>query len=527
MALFNRKGARPDPTKPQPDARVYGRHYTGLAPWVIGLFVTALVAFGVYLAFAKKLPFTSEGYQLHATFENTATLRSSNPVRIAGVNVGEVTSVQREVDGDAVDVTFTVEEEGRPIQSDATLEIRPRLFLEGNFFIDLDPGTPQSDELDDGGTIPISQTATAVQIDEILTSLQAPTRRGLQKLLAGFGTALNYQPTAAADETQDPLVQGKTAAEALNLSLKYGGPAGRDISIVNEALLGDGPHDLSALISAQRDVFGELEDREEQLKDLVTNFNIFTGALAAESANLSATIAELAPTLEEAEPSLAHLSDALPPFRAFAVELEPSIAELPETIDAAEPWLDQARPLISQSELGGLAKLLEAATPPLAETTVVSKSVFDQTALFSRCVSSNLVPTGDIVVDDNGGAYPFGSGAAGYPTGVSNFQEFLSGLVNVAGIGQGFDGNGSYFRVNTGGGSVLSSMSYPPGGFRNETLFGNVQSTQLGTRPTFTAATPPYRPDVICSTNALPDVNGTGGAGLPGDVGPAAPVPVP
>lgn len=525
MALFNRKSARPDPAKPQPDARVYGRHYTGMAPWMIGLLVTALIGFGVYMAFAKQLPFTSDGYRLHATFENATTLRSTNPVRIAGVNVGTVTSVQR--DGDAVDVTFTVDEDGQPIHEDATVEIRPRLFLEGNFFLDLDPGTPQSEELATDGTIPISQTATAVQIDEILTSLQDPTRRGLQKTLSGFGTALNYQPTAAADETQDPIVEGKTGAEALNISLQYGGPAGRDISIVNEALLGDGPHDLSGLISAQRDVFKELEGREEQLKGLVTNFNVFTGALAAESANLSETIRELAPTLEEAEPSLAHLSDALPPFRALAIELEPSIAEIPATIDAANPWLDQARPLLSQAELGGLAKLLKAATPPLADVTVTSESLFDQTALFSRCVSNNLVPTGDIVIDDNDGAYPFGAGAAGFPTGVSNYQEFLSGLVNTAGAAQGFDGNGSYLRVQTGGGSVLESTPYPSGTFRNTDLFGNNQSESIGTRPSFTSAIPPYRPEVTCASNALPDVNGTGGVGLPGDVGPPAPAAVP
>ena len=60
-----------------------------------------------------------------------------------------------------------------------TVKIRPRIFLEGNFFLDLQPGSPSSPELDDGGTIPITQTSTAVQLDEILTSLQAPDRENL------------------------------------------------------------------------------------------------------------------------------------------------------------------------------------------------------------------------------------------------------------------------------------------------------------------------------------------------------------
>jgi hypothetical protein len=70
-------------------------------------------------------------------------------------------------------------------------------------------------------------------------------------------------------------------------------------------------------------------------------------------------------------------------------------------------------------------------------------------------------------------------------------------------------------------------MPYPPGGFRNDVIFGNTQAPVNGTRPTFTSSVPPYRTDVPCHTNPLPDVNGLGGDGLPGDVGPAAPAPVP
>ena len=132
------------------------------------------------------------------------------------------------------------------------------------------------------------------------------------------------------------------------------------------------------------------------------------------------------------------------------------------------------------------------------------------------------------MIDDDGGAYPFGQGAAGFPSGLTNFQEFLSALVNQAGAGQGFDGNGSYLRVNTGGGSVLSSMAYPPGGVPQR------RRSSATPRPTCSArgrrsppTVPPYRTDVACHTNPLPDVNGTGGAGLPGDVGPPAPATVP
>ena len=218
-------------------------------------------------------------------------------------------------------VTFTVDNEGRPVHSDATVEVRPRLFLEGNFFIDLHTGQPErAGARRSGTTLPATQSTVAVQLDQVLTTLQAPERKNLQDLLIGFGTALTHEPTAAEDTDQDPDVQGETAGEALNDTFDYGGEAGRTSAIVNEALLGTEPHDLSKLIDSNRRIFGALLSRESQLKDLLTNFNVFTGALADESANLSETVRLLAPTLEIGQPSLANLNASFPQLRAFAID---------------------------------------------------------------------------------------------------------------------------------------------------------------------------------------------------------------
>src|SRR5262249_6729474 len=153
------------------------------------------------------------------------------------------------------------------------VNIRPRLFLEGNFFLDLDPGSPSSPDLDNGGTIPVTRTATAVQLDQVLTSLQGKDRQNLKDLLNGLRTGLNHHPTPAEDTGQDPSVHGLSGGEAIAQSFNYGAAAGKNSSIVNEALLGTQPHDLSGLIAAQRRVFGKLLSREAELKDLVTNFN--------------------------------------------------------------------------------------------------------------------------------------------------------------------------------------------------------------------------------------------------------------
>ena len=45
-------------------------------------------------------------------------------------------------EGDTAIVTLALEDDALPIHEDATLKVRPRIFLEGNFFVDLKPGTP-------------------------------------------------------------------------------------------------------------------------------------------------------------------------------------------------------------------------------------------------------------------------------------------------------------------------------------------------------------------------------------------------
>jgi phospholipid/cholesterol/gamma-HCH transport system substrate-binding protein len=506
MSLFRRKKRGPVRYKPweeAPDPRIFGRSYRGPKPHTIGLFIVVLVALVSYLAaslaFTKHLPFTSRGYELHATFENATTLKPNSPVRIAGVNVGQVVSVGRQ--GNMANVTFTVDDEGQPIHNDATVTIRPRLFLEGNFFLDLRPGSPQAPDLSSGGTIPVSQTATAVQLDEILTALQKNNRGDLKRALKGYGDALTHVPTAAEDKTQDPDVQGLTAGQALNETFKYGGKAGRTSSIVNNALLGEHAHDLSNLIRGQRNVFTELASDESALKGFITNFNTTAGALASESTNLSATIHELAPTLEQARPTLRHLDQALPPFRALAISLEPGIRQLPETVRTGTPWLIQFKRLLRKNELGNDARYLAESGPGLAQSAASSPALFHQTDLLSRCTSHNLIPAGNTVLQDSGSGYNF-------TTGQPNYREFFYSAVQQSGESQLFDGNGSFVRFQAGGGPSLVKMANPKGEPGNQSLWAFNISPPIGTRPKLTQKKPPFRQDVPCYRTPPPDLNG-------------------
>jgi phospholipid/cholesterol/gamma-HCH transport system substrate-binding protein len=488
------------PRKPfEPDPRVFGRRYKG-HPWRIGLLLVLIAILGLVIAYNKHIPFTGYGYELKAVFRNSPVVAKNSPVRIAGVNVGKVLSTQRK--GNANEITFTVADSGRPVRSDAQVTIRPRLFLEGNFFLDLTPGSPASPELPSGGTIPISDTATAVQLDQVLSALRAPERADLQQVLRVYGRALTKTPTPAENATQDPIVQGVSAASAINNSFHYGAAAGKNTAIVSEALLGLREHDLSNLIGAQSKVFGALLSRESALQDLITNFNTTMGAFAAQSTNLADTVHELPPTLEQARTTFRNLNASFPALRAYAIEATPGIKQLPATIKAGLPWLRQAEALLQPRELGNLAQLTRDSAPATARAVKATAAFLPQLDLTSRCASDVLVPAGNTVLNDS----RFG-------TGQPNSHEFFYGLANVASAGQGFDGNGTYLRVNAGGGGTLVKAANPGGGIGNSSVWANNVSAPRGVQPAFqSGGPPPFRLDYPCYRNPVPDLNGPAAA---------------
>jgi phospholipid/cholesterol/gamma-HCH transport system substrate-binding protein len=459
----------------------------------VGVISLALIAVLTFLAFAKDIPFTKP-FELKATFDNAQNIQPKSPVRIAGVDVGRVSKVEPAAgESQATVITMQLKDSALPVHRDARLKIRPRIFLEGNFFVDLRPGTPQAGELEAGATVPVTQTAAPVQLDEVLGTLKADTRRDLQRLLEGYGDALAQEPAQGEDADQDPSVQGETGGEALNDSLRYSPGALRGTAIVNDALLGTERHDLSKLIAGGGKVSAALASREQTLKDLITNLNTTTGAFAAEAPRLRETVRRLPRVLAAARPALDNLNRAFPPTRAFAREILPGIRETPATIDASLPWIAQTRRLVSPAELQGLVSDLQPATADLARFADGAARLLPRVDLVNRCMLENVLPTGDVVIQDGA-----------FTTGIENYKEFFQTLVGLSGESQNFDGNGSYTRFQPGGGAETVSTGQLPG---TGSLFGNATAAPLGTRPAMPRRRPPYRREVPCHRTARPDLN--------------------
>ncbi len=475
----------------------------------IALIALVLVVVGFYLAFAKSIPFTSDGYTVKGVFADAQSIRANSPVRVAGVDVGKVKSVEHllDEDGEGLDaavVTMTIKDEALPIREDATLQLRPRLFLEGNLFVDVQPGSPSAEELDSGSVIPLEQTSASVQLDQVLTSLQKPVREDLGLFLKEFGDGLDTYG----------------GAEGLN-ELNRTSPSLRFSAEVNEAFLGTEPGDLAGTVRNLGDTVEALDRNEEQLKDLITNFRIVTGSFAAEDEALEQAIVELDPALREGRPALAKLNGALPSLRAFSREALPGVRAANPALDDANPFVKQLRALVAKKELRGLVKDLRPTIPQLASLAQTTRPFFEEARALSSCFNKVIIPWSNTDVPSTDGE-----------DADVVYKNTAFGLVGIGGESRSGDANGEYIRVGAGGGT--NTITTPPiaganapGGPDPTTAptFGTLLSPLLGAQP-LPVNNPdagsfnpyiktPFRPDQPCENQDPPNLASTVGA-VPG-----------
>ena len=474
-----------------------------LPNWAIGLILVIIVGALSLYAFTKSLPW-SDKYTTQAVFTNAGNVRPASPVRIAGVNVGKVTEVEHLAPEDAQEtitaqtgdgptegteeqvpptatlVTMELDENALPLHTDATMKLRPRLFLEGNLFVDLKPGSPNAPEAEDGYTFPAGQTSIAVQLDQVLTTLQSDVRTDLQILLDEFGSALERYG----------------GAEGLRELFRSSAGAFRYTSQVNEALLGQEPHDLSDLIVNLDSTAEALGRNEGDLQDLVTNLRIVLGSFAAESDALERGIHLLPQVLRVGRPALASLNNSFPAVRAFAREALPGVRSTPETLDAATPFIQQLRGLVSKPELRGLVADLRPAIPDLARLSKTSIPLLNQFRKLSSCLNEVAIPWSNDTIND-----------PETPATGRVFEELSYGVLGISSESRSGDANGPYIRVLEGGGANTVVMPDPVQGLADP-LVGVTPLPILGGRPAIdSSARTEFKPHVPCETQEPPNLN--------------------
>ncbi len=420
-----------------------GRRKKPMSLFKAGAIGIVLITVFTYLAFTKfAIPFAPK-YKIQAIFSSANGLQPNSFVRIAGVDVGKVDSVQPapgcehgSTSCQAAEVTMEIQKVGLPIHEDATFNIRPRIFLEGNFFVDLHPGTPSAPIAPSGHTFPIQQGTEPVQLDQILSALPRDTRRNLQIVVQQYGFAV------------------ATGGPSVNQSIQYWLPAYKYSSIVSNDLLGEQPHDLSNGLYRGGDVAGAFDAHPPNLKSLITDFNTTAGAFARENVALQQSVAELPVTLATAVPAFNALNRAFPPLRELARTLIPGVQSTGPMVDASLPFITQLRYLVQPAELQGLTHDLSGTIPDLTRLTRATIPLMTQQVRpASSCVTNVIHPwTESTVPDSNFNA------SNGFPTRPV-YVEALDFLPGLAGESRVFDANGPIVRVGLSGGTLTYSLS--------------------------------------------------------------------
>jgi phospholipid/cholesterol/gamma-HCH transport system substrate-binding protein len=465
------------------------RRRKGLPTFATGAIGAVLIIVFAYLAYTKFANPFANPYTVHAVFSNASGLRPDSLVRIAGVNVGKVTNVSSEPGCtssketssacQAADVEMTIDNPGLPIHDNATFAIRPRIFLEGNFFVDVSPGTPSAPIAKAGHTFPIQQGTEPVQLDQVLSGLQADTRHNLQLVLQQYGKAV------------------KQGGPAYNRSIQFWLPAFEYTSVVAHDFLGTQPHDLSNFIAKAGPVAGAFNAHPQNLKSLVTDFNTTANAFARRNVALEQTVAQLPRTLSAAIPAFNALNAAFPPLRRFARAFVPGVKSTGPTVDASLPFITQLRLLVQPSELRGLTADLRPTVPALAKLTQETIPFMrNEVRPLSSCVANVIFPWSQLTVPDQN----FNASNGFPPRKV--FVEGVDYLPGLAGESRNFDANGPYIRILGVGGTLTYSLQ--PG------LFGQALTKIDAVQPQLPPGgkRPPYEPNVPCETQpAITDLS--------------------
>jgi phospholipid/cholesterol/gamma-HCH transport system substrate-binding protein len=330
---------------------------------IVALIALAVVVVGYVLGHQPSFTFGQSYYTVRAEFQTAAAVTpgQGQAVTIAGVQVGSVGGVALE-NGRAV-VTMNIQRRYAPIYRDATVLLRPRTPLK-DMYLALDPGTPGAGAIPDGGMLSAASTAPDVNVDQILSSLDADTRTYLLLLLAGGAQALR---APGASGPLPSLVQ----VASLRGVFKRFAPLARDshtfagLLATRSAEIHRAIHNLQLVVTSLGGVDVELA---ALIRSANTNFAAIAvqeGALRAGLAQLPATLVQTNRTLHSVQAFAAQTGPTLAALEPFARNLEPALR-------AVQPLLRDTTPVIANQlrpfsiALQPLARTLEPAAADLA-----------------------------------------------------------------------------------------------------------------------------------------------------------------
>ena len=318
-------------------------------PAIHGAAVAAFVAlcaviFGIlWTSAGGKIPLiTQEGYRVSVMLPDVDNLVFQSDVRVAGIPVGKIEELQ--VVGRNAKATMELNEEVAPLHEGATVTVSAKTLIEETYLSVVDG---KGAEIPNGATLPKGSGTASVQLNDVLTSLDQPTRKQLRSMVRSSGLV-----TEGTRDDVDDLLTGL-------------GSLGRDGSGALEAAANQS-QDLAELTRNMATVMRALDQRQGQIVQLAEDSDAITASMAAEKDDIERLVRELPPFLDSA-------SDATKDLKRLAEPLD----DVAENLDEGAPYLSAAL-----EELPATTKELKLLVPELERVTDRAPATFTRTPKF-------------------------------------------------------------------------------------------------------------------------------------------------
>lgn len=282
---------------------------------------------------------TGNDYETKLVMPSAAELPTGSPVWIKGHRVGQVKDL--EVNHGKAIVTVSIDKAEAPLHEGTRARIE-WVSAVGERVLTLYPGADTAPAIAEGSLVETPEAQ--VEVDQVLQTLDEPTRKRLAPLIAEAQATLRGHES----NTQATLASAGQTAEALSAVLAS---VGRD-----------GPA-IRTLITQLRQVTDAARKHQSQLAGTIGSLNRTSDAVAAQQRALSETLAELPGALRTAHDTLATVPDASASTVKMLHDLGPAARRLPSVSANLAPALVDLRPTVAQ-----LRPLLVAAVPLLQRT---------------------------------------------------------------------------------------------------------------------------------------------------------------
>jgi phospholipid/cholesterol/gamma-HCH transport system substrate-binding protein len=261
-----------------------------------------------------------DGHEYDLLFQNAAQLVPDNQVLIGGQPVGSVESIEL-TDDNLASVEVSVDQQ---LHEGSTAVIRATsLGGVANHYVSISPGPNSEPELEEGDTLGLGSTTTAVDLDQFFNTFPPSVRRGLSRFIRG-----NAQWYAGRGEDG-------------NRAYKFFGPALNRTSAFVRALNSDQRLFERFVVSSSK-LATTVSRRGAELSSAVSNADAAFGAIARENAALSRSLELVPQVFRQGSTTFVNL-------RAALDDVEPLFDEFKPVVDDFAPFLREFRPVLSRA----------------------------------------------------------------------------------------------------------------------------------------------------------------------------------